>query len=539
MKSIAIYSRKSKFTGKGESIENQINKCKKFIEYKFEGNVENIEVFIDEGFSGKNEDRPEYQKMMKLIKNKEIDSLIIYKLDRLGRNARDIHNAMALCTDLDCTIYSAMEGFDTSTSFGRAVMGILASLAQLEREQISERVADNMYSLARMGRWLGGQTPLGFESEQITYLDPEFKERSMYRLVPVDEELLLVKLIYDKYLEFKSLRKVTQYLLENNFKTKLGADWNIRSVSDLLQNPTYVRADKKVIEFLTEKGITCAGNPNGKNGILTYNKKKGKNQYRDTDEWIAAISKHEGVIKASDWLTIQNTLEKNKTCAPKTGRTHNALLSGLLRCAKCGSPMNVIHGSKNKKGKRVYYYGCSMKIYSKGARCNNSNIRYDEIEEVVINKLKQVTQDKGLLINQLNELKEETSSIIKDNKELKLLKTSLESHLASMDNLVDQLSQTDNSKISKYIISKMEQTEEEIIKIKSKIEELENTNDELETSNINLDIVKEQLNKFYNIIDDSSIEEKRFMISCLVDKITWDSSTGLVDIKLWGSPKKK
>ncbi|MFQ7001621.1 MAG: recombinase family protein [Clostridium sp.] len=69
---IAIYSRKSKFTGKGESIENQIIKCKKFIEFKFEINPEEAEIFVDEGFSGKNEARPHYQDMLKKIKNKEI-----------------------------------------------------------------------------------------------------------------------------------------------------------------------------------------------------------------------------------------------------------------------------------------------------------------------------------------------------------------------------------------------------------------------------------------------------------------------------------
>ncbi len=130
---IAIYSRKSKFTGKGESIENQIIKCKKFIEYKFHDicDENDIEIYIDEGFSGKNENRPEYQKMISKVKNKEIDKIIIYQLNRLGRNARDIHNNMEMCTELDCIIYSATEGFDSSTSFGRAVIGILASLAQL------------------------------------------------------------------------------------------------------------------------------------------------------------------------------------------------------------------------------------------------------------------------------------------------------------------------------------------------------------------------------------------------------------------------
>ncbi|MCG4581297.1 hypothetical protein, partial [Clostridium cochlearium] len=123
--------------------------------------------------------------------------------------------------------------------------------------------------------------------------------------------------------------------------------------------------------------------------------------------------------------------------------------------------------------------------------------------------------------------------------DLILLKSSLESNIKSMDNLVTQLSKTENSKVSKYIIAKMEKTEETIEKTKEKIKEIEERKHELKTSTLNLDIVKAQLDKFYNFFDDSNIEEKRYMLSCLIDKITWDSSSGVVDIKLWGSPKKK
>ena len=83
MNTIAIYTAKSKFTGKGESIENQIEKCKKFIEFKFNIDSENVNIFIDEGFSGKNENRPQYQLMMEKIKKKQINSIVIYQLNDL------------------------------------------------------------------------------------------------------------------------------------------------------------------------------------------------------------------------------------------------------------------------------------------------------------------------------------------------------------------------------------------------------------------------------------------------------------------------
>jgi site-specific DNA recombinase len=79
-----------------------------------------------------------------------------------------------------------------------------------------------MLELAKTGRWLGGQTPLGYESEEVSYFDADYTERKMFRLIPVEKELEIVKLIYDKYLELKSISKVHKYLYSNNIKSKLG-----------------------------------------------------------------------------------------------------------------------------------------------------------------------------------------------------------------------------------------------------------------------------------------------------------------------------
>ena len=195
MSNIAIYGRKSKYTNRGESIENQIIKCKKFIEFKLETDPNEAIIFTDEDFSGRNENRPEFQKMIQLVKAGKIKHIIVYQLNRFGRNAKDIHNSMAMCSEHGCIMYSATEGFDTATNFGRAVMGILASLAQLETEQLGERIKDNLHTLARKGRWLGGQEPLGFDGTREYYIDPTGKERSVTKLKANEKELKIVKQI--------------------------------------------------------------------------------------------------------------------------------------------------------------------------------------------------------------------------------------------------------------------------------------------------------------------------------------------------------
>lgn len=531
----AIYSRKSKFTGKGESIENQIQLCTNHAKSL---GIDKFLIYEDEGFSGGTTDRPQFQKMLKDAKSKKFNFLICYRLDRISRNIADFSTLINKLQELNIDFISIREQFDTSTPMGRAMMYIASVFAQLERETIAERIRDNMLELAKSGRWLGGQTPLGFESEKISYFDSAFKERSMYKLTPIDNELKIVKLIFNKYLELKSLRKVTQYLLENNIKTKLDAEWNVRSVSDLLSNPTYVRADTSVFSYLNKKGITTTGTPDGTHGILTYNKKKGTAQYREMDEWIATIAKHEGIIESEKWLEIQETLKENKAKAPKLGKTHNALLTGILRCGKCGANMTVIHGGIDKYGKKIYYYSCTMKTNSKGTRCNNGNVRVDKIEQVTINKLKEVTKDDDILIEELKSLKDEISSTT-DMSGTETISKSITELETSINNLVKQLAENKNSSAAKYIITEIENRETELKELRTKLNNINGENQKKYDIDVNLNLIIESLSEFSKTIEVVDTDYKKYLISSVVDKITWDSSTGHIDIKLWGGAKKK
>ena len=180
----AIYSRKSRFTGKGDSIENQIQLC---IDYAKSIGVKDFLIYEDEGFSGSNIDRPQFKKMMQDAKDKKFSYLVCYRLDRISRNVSDFSTLIEKLNELSISFISIKEQFDTSTPMGRAMMFISSVFAQLERETIAERIKDNMYELARSGRWLGGNTPHGFNSEKITFLDENLKERSMYKLQVNDD----------------------------------------------------------------------------------------------------------------------------------------------------------------------------------------------------------------------------------------------------------------------------------------------------------------------------------------------------------------
>lgn len=255
---IAIYSRKSKFTGKGESVCNQIQLCREYISTHFSEAVDN-EIFIyeDEGFSAKNLDRPQFRAMMQSARKLPFDCIIVYRLDRISRNVGDFASLIEELNGMHTAFICIKEQFDTSTSMGRAMMNIAAVFAQLERETIAERIRDNLILLARTGRWLGGVTPLGYVGEKTEIIDSEGKKRSAYKLKQVPSEIKTVKLIYEKFLEFQSITKAVTWLIQHDIKTRGGCEFRMRAVKDILKNPVYCIADKAAIDYFTELGSTA------------------------------------------------------------------------------------------------------------------------------------------------------------------------------------------------------------------------------------------------------------------------------------------
>lgn len=541
----AIYSRKSKFTGKGESIENQIQLCKEYATNQLRHmNIDEFLIYEDEGFSGGNTNRPEFQRLLDDAKSKKFGVLICYRLDRISRNVADFSTTLGTLQKYDIEFISIREQFDTSSPMGRAMIYIASVFAQLERETIAERVKDNMLELSKTGRWLGGTAPLGYDAEPITYFDADMNERKMVKLKAAPEELKIVKLIYAKYLELGSLSKVQTYLLQNNIRTKRGTDFEKTKLKIIITNPVYVKANNDVFEYLESEGITTCGMPDGEHGLLSYNKQKsaitesGKitRVYRDKSEWIAAVSSQMGIIEASDWIAAQELLASNREKTPNLGKTHNALLTGKLKCSKCGSTMQVSHGHMSKKtGDKIYYYACAMKKFSKGVRCDNKNAKVAEVDTVVINYLKELALKKKELISSLiaqNKKSKITSSYLDKEKSLK---KSIEEKEKQIENLMNKLSLDDD--ISDLIIVKIKNLKNEIKELNQEIEKLSTLNSQFDEEALNLSFIELMLDKC-SIIDTLSKDEIKLLMDTLIEKAIWNGDDHTLDIDFIGSDKE-
>ncbi|WP_458784408.1 recombinase family protein [Vallitalea sediminicola] len=536
-----IYVRKSKFTGKGESIQNQIQLCKEYAISKGY-TVDDSLIYHDEGFSGGNINRPAFQKMIKDVKANRFDVLICYRLDRISRSVADFSDTLEMLNKYDVSFVSIKEQFDTTTPMGRAMIYISSVFAQLERETAAERIKDNMLSLAETGRWLGGITPTGFYSEAIEYIDRDMKERTMYKLSPIKEELNLVKLLYDKYLEFKSLARVETYCLQNHIKSKKNKDFNKNTIRAILINPVYAIGDEDTYNYLYSIGCQIFSDKekfNGKHGVMVYNKtiekKNRSNKLRDPSEWIAALGKHKGIIEGEKWVLTQNMLLKNRDKAPRQGTSSVGLLSGLIRCSKCGQPMRVKHGHMRKDGTKNYYYVCTLKDTSRSNRCDNNNLNGPYGDRFVVERIKEFFNAPDGLLSDVEDNRNNINSLKKElEKEREKVKIQINNNQKSINHLVKQLADNENSTASKYIIKEIEELDKKNIKLQNELNtelSLAKLNNEL----INISMLNESATDFVKSIDSADTEEKKKLLHNVVSSIYWDGDK--IEVNFFGKKK--
>lgn len=186
----------------------------------------NLELFEDAGRSGKNTDRPAFQRMMQRVRSGSAARVVVYKIDRISRNLVDFSLMYDEFRAQRVTFVSLNEQFDTSSAIGEAVLKIILVFAELERKLTSERVSDVMIGRALNGQWNGARVPFGWD------WDPEQK-----RPVHSPAESKACQLIYNMYVDTGSSVAVARYLNTHDIPTKRGGVWTTKTVGDVLHNP--------------------------------------------------------------------------------------------------------------------------------------------------------------------------------------------------------------------------------------------------------------------------------------------------------------
>lgn len=528
---IAIYSRKSKFTGKGESIGNQVELCKEYVRNMFgEEYVDRCVVFEDEGFSGGNLQRPDFKRMMEEVRKRKFKAIVVYRLDRISRNISDFTGLIDELTKLDVSFVSIKEQFDTSTPMGRAMMFIISVFSQLERETIAERIRDNMHELAKTGRWLGGNTPTGFKSGSVSKITIDGKERKSYKLIPIPEEIEIPKMIFDLYMETDSLTAVEAELLRQRIKTKQGKDFTRFAIKAILQNPVYMVADEDAYNYFMEKEAEIFFPKeafDGSCGIMTYNRtnqEKGRTtQLLPVSEWIIAIGKHPGFVPSKQWIKVQESLDRNKSKAYRKPRNNEALLTGLVYCS-CGERMYPkLSQRKTASGEIIYTYVCKMKERSKRERCNRRNANGNILDAAIIEQIKSLTDHDSSFISQLAKSREfYTGKREQYERQLEELRVEHEMNEKTINGLIDSLGMVGDSIAKPRVLKRIEELTDINRDVENRIHELEGLVNVNSLTDAEFDLLRQMLSMFRTSIDDMSVEEKRAAIRTVVRKVIWD-----------------
>ena len=528
---IAIYSRKSRFTGKGESIGNQIELCKDYVRNVFGENYGNCcVVFEDEGFSGSNLKRPDFQKMMESVRKHKFKAIVVYRLDRISRNISDFTSLIDELTKLDVSFVSIREQFDTSTPMGRAMMFIISVFSQLERETIAERIRDNMHELAKTGRWLGGNAPTGFQSEAVSKVTVDGKKRKSFKLVPIPEEAKIPKMIFDLYTETDSLTAVEAEMLRRRIKTKQGKDFTRFAIKAILQNPVYMVADEDAFDYFQEREAdVCFPKEafDGGCGIMAYNRtdqEKGKTTVLlPVSEGIIAIGQHPGLVPSKQWIKVQESLDRNKSKAYRKPRNNEALLTGLLFCS-CGDRMYPkLSQRKTADGEPIYTYVCKMKERSKRERCNRRNANGNVLDAAIIEQIKPLTENDSSFISQLEKSRQfYTGNREQYESQLADLRAEHGENEKTINGLIDSLGMVGDSVAKPRVLKRIEELTGIEREIENRIHELERLTSANSLSDMEFDLLRQMLSMFRSNIDEMSIEEKRAAIRTVVRKVIWD-----------------
>lgn len=328
-------------------------------------------VHIDPGYSGATLDRPGINKVIKDVRAGHVKKVIVWKLDRLSRSQKDM---LILLEDVflenGCNFVSIMESFDTSTPFGRCIVGILAAFAQMERENIKMRTMMGKQAGLKEGRYYSGRAPIGYQWE----MQPNGK----LALVVDPYNAKAVKDMFRLYASGKSESAVAGYMQEKyGLYPTLDRHSVVGRISRFMRNPVYMGKVRM-------KDQICEG-------------------------------KHEALITPELWETVNERLSQNKQAFKRSYGSSDGLLCGLLFCGDCGARMSI-RSWKKKSGEKVKKYMCysisrATPAMIRSENCSNrkKHLTLAELDGMVLEEIKKLALDPAALDSLIEESTEEAA----------------------------------------------------------------------------------------------------------------------------------
>lgn len=321
------------------------------------------DFYLDDGCSGKNLDRPAIKRLIIDAKEKKFNMVLVLKLDRLSRRQQHV---MYLIEDVfdpnNIGFTSVLENFDTNSSMGKAMLGIMAVFAQLERETIVQRVTDAKKEAAKQGRYGGGVTPYGYVYN---------REIKNIEIAPIQAEV--VKFIFDEYIKGEvGYQSIVEILSARKIPPPAAAEWNRVSIRKIISSPFYAG-------MIPHKGATYPGH-------------------------------HKAIVSFDVWEKAQQVVRSRGGARPIV--INPALLQGIVFCGECGARMRykMVQQKYPKENPTVSrYYACysqegSPQYMVKDLTCRCGYKSVEKFDKMVVDELVRMSIDENYFKNATSDL---------------------------------------------------------------------------------------------------------------------------------------
>ncbi len=487
----AIYTRKSSEEGLDQefnSLDAQREAGEAYVKSQAaEGWTFLPDRYDDGGYTGGNMERPALHRLMKDIEAGRVDTVVVYKVDRLSRSLLDFARMMQVFESRSVAFVSVTQSFNTSDSMGRLMLNVLLSFAQFEREIISERTRDKMAAARRKGKWVGGRPILGYD------IQPDG-----FRLIVNEKEAKRVREIFDLYLKHESLIPTVRVLNERGWLTK---------------------------QWTSRKGKPLGGRPFEKGGLyalLTNVAYIGKVRFKDE----LYEGEHGGIVDAEVWRKAQHLLTRNgRTGGSIVRNKYGAILKGLIHCTACRRTMGHTYSSKN--GRVAYrYYVCNGAAKRGWDSCPSKSIPAGEIERIVVEQVRAIGKDPRLVEATLRHARQKTDDA---TRELRAEHTAVERHLRRHHAEVGKLA-ADAANRNGGTAARLGDLHERIRSSEERLAQIAAELKALETGRIDESAVRDALTEFDEVWENLAPKEQARVLRLLIERVDYDGAKGKVAI---------
>ena len=493
---VGLYIRLSREDGDKHESESITNQKSLLLQYTKENNLRVYDIYIDDGFSGTNFDRPAFKRLIDDIEFKKINMVITKDMSRLGRDYIGTGELVEKYFPSKGVRYIAVtDNIDTYLdNSNNDIAPFKAIMNDMYAKDISKKIRSSLKAKQKEGKWVGGRTPFGYAKD----LD------NKNHLVVNNEQASVVKRIFAMSLDGLSYFKIAKKLTEENVKTPAqyySFEWKNH------YNLKYGQWHSKTIQDILTNRIYTGDLVQNKRSKVNYKIKKViKNNPSD---YIIVENTHEAIIDKDTFNEVQSKLPKN---VGRCEKKEIHLLDGLLYCGDCHHRISV--QARRKKDNRCYTICNYYRSYMKERLCTTHSNNYDELEKVIIGLLK----EEYLKYIDKKSIKEQTLKNInkKDDRSSKKETKSLEEEIKRINDNLDNIYL---DKLNKKIT--IEQFDRLSIKLNNELKlrtekliEINNIKNNQENTKINKKKIEECINKFL-----SMDEPNRELIVNLIDRI--------------------